>query len=98
MSAAAAAAAQAPASDLDRRGLGLLGFAHLSVDLCQAATPALLPFFVERRGYSYAAAGPLVFAPPLGSPFIQPLFGHAPHRPKLPRPLPPGGFPPGAGI
>ena len=45
------------ATELDRRGLGLLGGAHLSVDLCQAAVPALLPFFVDQRGYSYAAAG-----------------------------------------
>src|SRR4051794_212729 len=98
MSAAAAAAAQAPASDLDRRGLGLLGFAHLSVDLCQAATPALLPFFVERRGYSYAAAGALVFAATVGSSFIQPLFGHAADRLKLPWLMPGGVLLAGAGI
>ena len=40
---------------LDRRGLALLGGAHMSVDLCRAAVPALLPFFVDQRGYSYAA-------------------------------------------
>jgi hypothetical protein len=33
--------------ELDRRGLGLLAAAHLSTDLCQAAVPALLPFFVD---------------------------------------------------
>jgi FSR family fosmidomycin resistance protein-like MFS transporter len=98
VSAAAAAAAQAPAADLDRRGLGLLGFAHLSVDLCQAATPALLPFFVERRGYSYAAAGALVFAATVGSSFIQPLFGHAADRLKLPWLMPAGVLLAGAGI
>jgi FSR family fosmidomycin resistance protein-like MFS transporter len=85
-------------TDLDRRGLGLLGFAHLSVDLCQAATPALLPFFVERRGYSYAAAGALVFAATVGSSFIQPLFGHAADRLKLPWLMPAGVLLAGAGI
>jgi MFS transporter, FSR family, fosmidomycin resistance protein len=98
---AAAAAAEATAtaaSDLDRRGLGLLGFAHLSVDLCQAATPALLPFFVERRGYSYAAAGALVFAATVGSSLIQPLFGHAADRLKLPWLMPAGVLLAGAGI
>lgn len=87
-----------PAADIDRRGLGLLGFAHLSVDLCQAATPALLPFFVDRRGYSYAAAGALVFAATVGSSFIQPLFGHAADRLKLPWLMPAGVFLAGAGI
>jgi FSR family fosmidomycin resistance protein-like MFS transporter len=86
------------AADLDRRGLGLLGVAHLSVDLCQAATPALLPFFVERRGYSYAAAGALVFAATVGSSFIQPLFGHAADRLKLPWLMPSGVLLAGAGI
>jgi MFS transporter, FSR family, fosmidomycin resistance protein len=71
-------------TELDRRGLGLLGSAHLSVDLCQAAVPALLPFFVEQRGYSYAAAGALVFAVTVGSSLIQPIFGHAADRLQLP--------------
>jgi FSR family fosmidomycin resistance protein-like MFS transporter len=88
----------AASTDLDRRGLGLLGFAHLSVDLCQAATPALLPFFVDRRGYSYAAAGALVFAATVGSSFIQPLFGHAADRLKLPWLMPGGVLLAGAGI
>jgi FSR family fosmidomycin resistance protein-like MFS transporter len=91
-------AAAPPSPDLDRRGLGLLGFAHLSVDLCQAATPALLPFFVDRRGYSYAAAGALVFAATVGSSFIQPLFGHAADRLKLPWLMPAGVLLAGAGI
>ena len=83
--------------DLDRRGLGLLGGAHLSVDLCQAAVPALLPFFVDQRGYSYAAAGALVFAATVGS-LIQPLFGHAADRLQLPWLMPAGVIAAGAGI
>ncbi len=72
------------AAGLDRRGLTLLGAAHLSTDLCQAAVPALLPFFIDERGYSYAAAGALVLAATVGSSFIQPLFGHAADRLQLP--------------
>jgi FSR family fosmidomycin resistance protein-like MFS transporter len=96
---AARAHASAPAAaDLDRRGLGLLGGAHLSVDLCQAAVPALLPFFVAQRGYSYAAAGALVFAATVGSSLIQPLFGHAADRLQLPWLMPAGVLAAGAGI
>jgi MFS transporter, FSR family, fosmidomycin resistance protein len=83
---------------LDRRALGLLGGAHLSVDLCQAAVPALLPFFVDQRGYSYAAAGALVFAATVGSSLIQPLFGHAADRLQLPWLMPTGVLAAGAGI
>jgi MFS transporter, FSR family, fosmidomycin resistance protein len=85
-------------AELDRRGLGLLGSAHLSVDLCQAAVPALLPFFVEQRGYSYTAAGALVFAATVGSSFIQPLFGHAADRLQLPWLMPCGVALAGTGI
>jgi MFS transporter, FSR family, fosmidomycin resistance protein len=88
----------AAAADLDRRGLALLGGAHLSVDLCQAAVPALLPFFVEERGYSYAAAGALVFAATVGSSLIQPLFGHAADRLQLPWLMPAGVATAGVGI
>ena len=85
-------------AELDRRGLGLLGGAHLSVDLCQAAVPALLPFFVDQRGYSYAAAGALVFAATVGSSLIQPLFGHAADRLQLPWLMAAGVLMAGAGI
>jgi FSR family fosmidomycin resistance protein-like MFS transporter len=86
------------ADHLDRRGLGLLGAGHLSVDLCQAAVPALLPFFVDERGYSYAAAGALVFAATVGSSIIQPLFGHAADRLQLPWLMPIGVLLAGVGI
>ena len=83
---------------LDRRGLALLGGAHMSVDLCQAAVPALLPFFIDERGYSYAAAGALVFAATVGSSLIQPLFGHAADRLQLPWLMPAGVAAAGVGI
>jgi MFS transporter, FSR family, fosmidomycin resistance protein len=85
-------------TELDRRGLGLLAAAHLSTDLCQAAVPALLPFFVDQRGYSYSAAGALVFAATVGSSLIQPLFGHAADRLRLPWLMPLGVAMAGAGV
>jgi MFS transporter, FSR family, fosmidomycin resistance protein len=69
-----AVAAAAP-SRLDRRGLGVLSFGHLSVDLAQGTVPALIPFMVSDRGYSYAAAGALLLFSGIGSSFLQPLLG-----------------------
>jgi MFS transporter, FSR family, fosmidomycin resistance protein len=69
-----AVAAAAPVR-LDRRGLGVLSFGHLSVDLAQGTVPALLPFLVRDRGYSYAAAGALLLFSGIGSSFLQPLLG-----------------------
>lgn len=86
------------APELDRRGLSLLAVAHLSTDLCQAAVPALLPFFVDERGYSYSAAGALVLAATVGSSLIQPLFGHTADRLELPWLMPLGVALAGAGI
>ncbi len=60
---------------LDRRGLGVLSFGHLSVDLSQGTVPALLPFLVAERGYSYGAAGALLLFSSIGSSFLQPLLG-----------------------
>jgi FSR family fosmidomycin resistance protein-like MFS transporter len=60
---------------IDRRGIGVLAFGHLSVDLVQGAVPPLLPFLVRERGYSYAAAGSLLLFSSLGSSLLQPLLG-----------------------
>ena len=69
-----AVVAAAP-SGLDRRGLGVLSFGHLSVDLAQGTVPALLPFLVADRGYSYAQSGALLLFSSIGSSFLQPLLG-----------------------
>ena len=53
----------------------MLSFGHLSVDLAQGTVPALLPFLVRDRGYSYAAAGALLLFSGIGSSFLQPLLG-----------------------
>jgi FSR family fosmidomycin resistance protein-like MFS transporter len=68
------------AAPLDRRGLALLSGGHMCTDLCQGAVPALLPFLIAERGYSYSAAASLVLAVTVGSSVIQPLFGHASDR------------------
>jgi FSR family fosmidomycin resistance protein-like MFS transporter len=60
---------------IDRRGIGILAFGHLSVDLVQGTVPPLLPFLVRERGYSYAAAGSLLLFSSLGSSLLQPLLG-----------------------
>jgi len=61
--------------DLDRRGLATLASGHAAADLCQGSIPALIPFLIAQRGYSYSAAGALLLVVTVGSSIIQPLFG-----------------------
>jgi FSR family fosmidomycin resistance protein-like MFS transporter len=68
-------AVAAIAGRIDRRGIGMLAFGHLSVDLVQGTVPPLLPFLVRERGYSYAAAGSLLLFSSLGSSLLQPVLG-----------------------
>jgi len=53
----------------------MLSFSHGCCDLFQGAVPALLPFLVLDRGYSYGAAGALVLAASVGGSLVQPLVG-----------------------
>ena len=76
--------------ELDRGLLARLSCGHAAADLCQGAVPALLPFFVIQRGWSYAAAGVLVLAMTVGSSVIQPVFGAVADRLEM-RWLMPGG-------
>jgi FSR family fosmidomycin resistance protein-like MFS transporter len=78
-----AAAATAPRTGVDRRGMSVLSLGHMMVDSCQGAVPALLPFLVAQRGYSYAAASALVLAVTFSSSVIQPFFGHFSDRRSL---------------
>ena len=82
----------------DRRGLTVLGTGHLWADFLQGAVPALLPFLIVERGYSYAAAGALVLASSIGSSLVQPLFGVASDRLALPWLMPVGLAIGGAGL
>ena len=76
-----------PPSDgrvVDRRGLGLLTLSHVVDDLYQGAVPALLPFLVLERGYSYAAATGITLAATVLSSVVQPAFGVLADRRPLP--------------
>ncbi len=61
--------------DLDRRGLAALACGHAAADLCQGSIPALIPFLIAQRHYSFGAAGALLLVVTVGSSIIQPLFG-----------------------
>jgi MFS transporter, FSR family, fosmidomycin resistance protein len=76
--------------EMDRGLLARLSCGHAAADLCQGAVPALIPFFVIQRHWSYAAAGLLVLAMTVGSSIIQPLFGAVADRLEM-RWLMPGG-------
>lgn len=60
---------------IDRRALVALTTGHVGSDVFQGAVPALVPFYVRERGWSYAAAGLLVLVGSLGSSLLQPLAG-----------------------
>ncbi|MBM3677308.1 MAG: MFS transporter [Actinobacteria bacterium] len=60
---------------VDRRGIGVLATGHFGSDFFQGTVPALLPFLVAERGYSYGKVGALVLAASLGSAFLQPVLG-----------------------
>jgi FSR family fosmidomycin resistance protein-like MFS transporter len=62
-------------SGVDRHGIVVLSTGHLAADLFQGSVPALLPFLIRDRGYSYAAAGALFLMASLGSSLVQPLLG-----------------------
>lgn len=65
---------------MNRRGIALLAAGHFLTDLCQGAVPALLPFLVAERHFSYTAAASLVFAMSASSSVVQPLFGQVADR------------------
>ena len=60
---------------MNRRGIALISSAHVVDDAHQGVVPALLPFLVAERHYSYAAVSGLTLAATLLSSIAQPLFG-----------------------
>jgi len=60
---------------VNRRGIALISSAHVVDDAHQGVVPALLPFLVAERHYSYAAVSGLTLAATLLSSVAQPLFG-----------------------
>lgn len=91
-------AATVESSDLDRRGMAVLSASHMFTDVSQGALPALLPFFVQQRGWSYAAVAALVLAHTVASSVMQPLFGIASDRYGLSALIPVGVLLSGLGI
>ncbi|MCO5315260.1 MAG: MFS transporter [Solirubrobacterales bacterium] len=77
-------------SELDRRSITVLAAGHCCVDICQGAIPALMPFMVIRRGYSYSEATALLLVMTFASSMLQPIFGHASDRRSLAWLLPGG--------
>jgi FSR family fosmidomycin resistance protein-like MFS transporter len=65
---------------MNRRAIALLAAGHFLTDLCQGTVPALLPFLVMERQFSYTAAASLVFAISASSSVVQPLFGQLADR------------------
>ncbi len=73
---------------VNRRGVALMASAHVADDIYQGVVPALLPFLVAERGYSYAAIAGLTLAATVLSSVAQPAFGwlgdRAPRRWMIP--------------
>jgi FSR family fosmidomycin resistance protein-like MFS transporter len=60
---------------MNRRGIALISAAHVVDDSYQGVVPALLPFLVAERHYSYAAVSGLTLAATVLSSVAQPAFG-----------------------
>src|SRR5262249_55865438 len=61
----------------------LLALGHFLIDFCQGVVPALVPFLVAQRQFTYTAAASLVFAISATSSVVQPLFGQLADRVAL---------------
>lgn len=84
--------------DMDRRSIGVLSSGHALVDVCQGAVPALIPFLIARRGYSYSEATALILVMTFSSSLLQPLFGLITDRRSISWLLPGGVLVGGLGI
>ena len=65
---------------MNKQAIALLSLGHFLIDFCQGVVPALVPFLVTERHFSYAAAAGLVFAISATSSVVQPLFGQLADR------------------
>jgi MFS transporter, FSR family, fosmidomycin resistance protein len=82
----------------DRRGIAILSLTHMFTDINQGSVPALIPFLVMQRGFSYTAASGVVMAATLISSILQPILGHTSDRHPLPWLMPLGVLVAGIGI
>jgi len=65
---------------MQKKPIVLMSVGHLCTDLNQGALPALLPFLIASRHFTYATAAGLVFMANLASSLTQPVFGHLADR------------------
>lgn len=65
---------------MNKQAIALLSLGHFLIDFCQGVVPALVPFLVIERQFSYAMAASLVFAISSTSSVVQPLFGQLADR------------------
>ncbi|MCB0862123.1 MAG: MFS transporter [Solirubrobacterales bacterium] len=83
---------------MDRRSIAVLSSGHALVDICQGSVPALIPFLIARRGYSYSEATALILVMTFSSSLLQPLFGLITDRRSISWLLPGGILVGGLGI
>ncbi len=84
--------------EIHPRSISVLSLGHFCNDVYQGIVPALLPFLVIHKGFSYEAVAGLVFAFNLSSAIVQPLFGHLSDRKPMAWLLPAGVFTAGVGV
>jgi FSR family fosmidomycin resistance protein-like MFS transporter len=65
---------------MNKQAIALLSLGHFLIDFCQGVVPALVPFLVIERNFSFAMAASLVFAISATSSVVQPLFGQLADR------------------
>ncbi|RLP77428.1 MFS transporter [Mycetocola tolaasinivorans] len=74
-----------PAAGEIRRGpLALMSITHVVNDFYSGAVPALIPFMVMERNYTYAAASAIMLAANLLGSILQPAFGLLVDRWRMP--------------
>lgn len=73
---------------MNKQAIALLSLGHFLIDFCQGIVPALVPFLVAQRHFSYAKGASLVFAISATSSVVQPLFGQLADRVASPWLLP----------
>ncbi len=59
---------------MNKQAIALLSLGHFLIDFCQGVVPALVPFLVVERHFSYTAAASLVFAISATSSVVQPAL------------------------
>jgi len=83
---------------MDKRGMALLAFGHLTDDINQSFIAAVLPFLIISLHLSYTAAATLVLGQAISSSVIQPAIGHLADKRALPWLIPVGLLLAGGGI